>query len=169
MTTQANPPTDAYAHGYVQNAQTHTRALTQRQTRLPASRTTHHESYHPNPQRTTKPLLPPPSPPAEATHEMFMQTVDYRYDDPPTRPFVPWRASLPSYEMQRFRTEVPVPTAPPSRAKRRRLDVRRYSIFARLSFRLLIGVSCSRCFGPCVVRVASPRVAPDLALDRFDS
>ncbi|KAN0141013.1 hypothetical protein V8E53_001457 [Lactarius tabidus] len=118
MTTQANPPTDAYAHGYVQNA----RALTQRQTHLPASRNTHHESYsyQPNPQRTTKPLLQPP--PAEATHEMFMQTVDYRYDDPPTRPFVPWRASLPSYEMQRFRTEVPVPTAPPSRAKRRRLD-----------------------------------------------
>jgi hypothetical protein len=30
--------------------------------------------------------------------------------------------------MQRFRTEVPVPTAAPSRAKRRRLDVRSYSI-----------------------------------------
>ncbi|KAF8259389.1 hypothetical protein EI94DRAFT_1707145 [Lactarius quietus] len=129
MTAQANPPTDAYAHGYVQNAHSHTRALTQRQTRLPAHCTPHHGSYQSNP-RTTKPLLPPPSlasAPAEvtpiATHEMFMRTVDYRYDDDqPTRPFVPWRADLGSYEMQRIRSSVALPAVPPSRAKRTRLD-----------------------------------------------
>ena len=161
MTTQANPPSDAYAHGYVQNAHTHTRALTQRQTGLSASRTTHRESY----QRITKPFLPPP--PAKVSpirrHDLFMvsnqkkslkykaltggwtafqQTVDHRYDDLPTRPFVPWRASLSSYEMKRFRLrpEVPVTIAPPScaRAKRRRLDVRRI-----VSLRLcLLTVSC---------------------------
>jgi hypothetical protein len=68
MTTQANPPTDAYAHGYVQNAHTQTRALT----RLPASHIAHHD---PSPQRTTKPLLQPAPPgevPSIATHEMFM-------------------------------------------------------------------------------------------------
>ena len=70
MNSQANPPSDAYAHGYVQNALTHSRALTQRQTRFCASCTNHRESY----QRTTKPYLPPP--PAEVspitTHEVFM-------------------------------------------------------------------------------------------------
>ncbi|KAF8259855.1 hypothetical protein EI94DRAFT_1812610 [Lactarius quietus] len=128
ITAQANPPTHAYAHGYVQNAHTHTHSLTQRQTRLPAPYTVHHGPYQSNP-RTSKTLLPPPSPaPALpevtpiATHEMFMQTVDYRYDDPPTRPFVPWRASLPSYEMQLLRSSISVPVAYPSRAKRRRLD-----------------------------------------------
>ena len=45
--------------------------------------------------------------------------MDYRYDDPPTRPYVPWRAGLASYEMQRL----PPLVAYPSRTKRRRLDV----------------------------------------------
>ena len=92
--------------------------------------------------------------------DSFQQTIDHRYDDLPTRPFVPWRASLSSYEMQRFRRrpEVPVPTTLPScaRAKRRRLDVRRIVFFALLpadgvliSFVRAVGASgFASCIGP---------------------
>ena len=157
MTTQANPPTDAYAYGYVQNAHTQSLPLTQRRTHLPGSCVAHHECYQSN-HRTAKPFIPPPPPPSAevssiATHEMFMvgplfffvfffstdvfffkQRVDCRYHDPPTRPFVPWRASLASYEMQRLRSPVPaVPAAASPRAKRRRgLDVRFYHALRRV-------------------------------------
>ena len=76
MTTQANPPTDAYAYGYVQNAHTQSLPLTQRRTHLPGSCVAHHECYQSN-HRTAKPFIPPPPPPSAevssiATHEMFM-------------------------------------------------------------------------------------------------
>ncbi|KAI9453974.1 hypothetical protein BJY52DRAFT_783293 [Lactarius psammicola] len=76
-----------------------------------------------------KPLLPslPPSAsaPAEvsfaAPHE-FMETVDYRYHDLPARPYIPWRAVLTEKGRIQMITEVPVPVASPSCAKRKRLD-----------------------------------------------
>ncbi|KAH9071110.1 hypothetical protein EDB83DRAFT_315535 [Lactarius deliciosus] len=120
MTAQANPPTHAYAYGYVQNAHARARAVTQMQTEvqthLPAS------CAWPYP-RTTKSLLPPPPPPASepAPQHEFMETVDYRYHDPPTRPYVPWRAGL---TPERYRTQmVPSPAASlsPSRAKTKHL------------------------------------------------
>ncbi|KAI9453971.1 hypothetical protein BJY52DRAFT_783202 [Lactarius psammicola] len=131
MTAQANPPTHAYAYGYVQNAHAQTRALTQTQvqTHLPASCAAPQGCYWPNP-HSAKPLLSSPPPPASAPvkvspaapHE-FLETVDYRYHDPPTRPYVPWRAALtPEKDRIQMVTEFPVPAASPSRAKRKRLD-----------------------------------------------
>ncbi|KAI9453982.1 hypothetical protein BJY52DRAFT_784681 [Lactarius psammicola] len=133
MTAQANPPTHAYAYGYVQNAHAQARALTQTQvqTRLPASQLAHQGCYWPYP-RSAKSLLPSPSLPGSAPTEAtlsapreFMETVDYRYHDPPTRPYVPWRAVLaPEKDRIQMVTEDPVPAASPSRAKRKRVDVR---------------------------------------------
>ncbi|KAI0245888.1 hypothetical protein BJV78DRAFT_1259365 [Lactifluus subvellereus] len=77
MTAQANPPSAAYAYGYIQNA--HTDMQMQLKTRLP----THRGRYRPYyPRSTTK------SPPA---HEKHMETVDYRFQESATRPYVPWR------------------------------------------------------------------------------
>jgi len=122
MTAKMNPPTRAYTYGYVQNARAHARAQpqmqTQPQTRLPASCSAHRE---PNP-HFAKSLLPPAPAGAKASsaalHDTFMETVDHRDHDLPTRPYVPWRAALASCEMQ----QLPPLVVSPSRTKRRRLD-----------------------------------------------
>ncbi|KAH9993856.1 hypothetical protein BJV77DRAFT_343978 [Russula vinacea] len=96
MAAQANPPSPAFAYGYVRNA----RAQSGMHTRPPARRTVppelHQQPRHPH---SAKPPQPPP--PQRATRakggavaaehdESFMESVDYRFHDPPSRPYVPW-------------------------------------------------------------------------------
>ncbi|KAF8476711.1 hypothetical protein DFH94DRAFT_103683 [Russula ochroleuca] len=83
MTAQANPPTPAYAYGYVQNVHT-------RRTRIPARRVAPPGRHRPCP-HSSRPLPSPARAKVEARDGRFMETVDYRYhDDPPLRPYVPW-------------------------------------------------------------------------------
>ncbi|KAH9966154.1 hypothetical protein BJV74DRAFT_799574 [Russula compacta] len=108
MTAQANPPARAYANGYIHSAHLHNGMHTHTHTRLPAHRAAPRFGRHrPNPHpRFTNPLPSPSSLAKEkpktkrsgkakevaavTQDEKFMDTVDYRYHDPPPRPYVAW-------------------------------------------------------------------------------
>jgi len=83
MTAQANPPAQAYAYGYIRNAQAlHPRPL--------AHRVTPPGCHRPYARSSRSPPSPARSK-IEPCDEKFMKTVDYRHhDDPPLRPYVPW-------------------------------------------------------------------------------
>lgn len=101
ITAQANPPSPAYAYGYIRNVRAHARPRPRAHNSicLPARGALPpglHE-YPPSLKRSS--TRPPPSPTrartaavlaAERNSEKLMETVDYRYDDPPSRPCVPW-------------------------------------------------------------------------------
>jgi hypothetical protein len=100
MTAEANPPSPAYAFGYVRNA----RAQSGKHTRPPARRTV--PPGHQQQPQYPRPTRPAPAPPATrakagavaAEHDdNLMESVDYRFHDPPSRPYVPW---LEGYTMQ---------------------------------------------------------------------
>ncbi|KAH9991258.1 hypothetical protein BJV77DRAFT_1008482 [Russula vinacea] len=83
MTAQANPPTPAYAYGYIQNVHA-------RRTHIPAHRAALPGRHQPYP-RPSRPLPSPARAKVDARDGKFMETVDYRYhDDPSSRPYVPW-------------------------------------------------------------------------------
>ncbi|KAI0249105.1 hypothetical protein BJV78DRAFT_1230334 [Lactifluus subvellereus] len=105
MTTQANPPSAAYAYGYVQNAHT------DRQMQLKMGLPTHRGRYRPHyPRSTTK------SPPAH--DKKHMETVDYRFQESPTRPYVPRRGGCSTSQgrgaQHATAARVLVPTSPPA-------------------------------------------------------
>ncbi|KAH9955233.1 hypothetical protein BC827DRAFT_1158330 [Russula dissimulans] len=104
MTAEANPPSRAYAHGYVQSAHAHVhRNTTRTLARISAHRAASCACHRPSSHSTRT-----PSPPsawtrdaaaaaaaaataAVADDEGLMETVDYRYHDPPSRrSYVPW-------------------------------------------------------------------------------
>jgi len=102
MTAEANPPSRAYAYGYVQSARTHvhrntTRALAHLSAHRAASCACHQPSPHstraPSPPSawTTDAAAAAAASAAAADDEGLMETVDYRYHDPPSRrSYVPW-------------------------------------------------------------------------------
>ncbi|KAI0293588.1 hypothetical protein BC826DRAFT_1014990, partial [Russula brevipes] len=87
-----NPPTAAYAYGYVQSARAHngmyTRGLGPAHHRAALHRDGRHPPHYPRSRssRSSPSSLPPSSPARAHGDGKLMETVDYRYHDPPSRP-----------------------------------------------------------------------------------